>query len=346
MFFGAAPHSVLYFVVAFIIVLGFIGAAAWLARLLGPGRLGGGGMRGRHPRLAVMEYANLDGRRRLILVRRDNVEHLVMVGGPTDIVVEPSIMRAAAPRDAAVTRAHAAIDTLPRPIPPPESAGHGSGHGSGHGGHGPEHGSLPLPPEPAAAAAPRRPRNGSWPEEQASWPLQPQAEVPPVPTRAQRETLAALADELSSRPLAAHIRPQANPRPLSTEQRPQSPAPAVQPGSPEAAADADRSLAEMAHRLEAALRKSTAKTGGREARTPATPSRASPPPDEPAKAEAAPEAPEPPASPAPSPPLARNPRNSQARPRTDGKPPNPGQTLYDSLEQEMASLLGRPSGKT
>ena len=27
-------------------------------------------------------------------------------------------------------------------------------------------------------------------------------------------------------------------------------------------------------------------------------------------------------------------------------PPTPGKNLYDNLEQEMASLLGRPSGKT
>ena len=33
-------------------------------------------------------------------------------------------------------------------------------------------------------------------------------------------------------------------------------------------------------------------------------------------------------------------------PRPDAKPPGPGKALYDSLEQEMASLLGRPAGKT
>jgi hypothetical protein len=38
----------------------------------------------------------VDGRRHLILIRRDNVEHLLMIGGPTDVVVEPSIVHAAA----------------------------------------------------------------------------------------------------------------------------------------------------------------------------------------------------------------------------------------------------------
>lgn len=42
-------------------------------------------------RLAVMEQANIDGRRRLILIRRDNVEHLIMTGGPVDLVVESGI---------------------------------------------------------------------------------------------------------------------------------------------------------------------------------------------------------------------------------------------------------------
>ena len=51
-------------------------------------------MRGRQPRLAVIEYATVDARRRLLLVRRDNVEHLMMIGGPTDVVVEANIVRA------------------------------------------------------------------------------------------------------------------------------------------------------------------------------------------------------------------------------------------------------------
>ena len=38
--------------------------------------------RGRMPRLAVIDAAAVDGRRRLVLVRRDNVEHLLMIGGP------------------------------------------------------------------------------------------------------------------------------------------------------------------------------------------------------------------------------------------------------------------------
>lgn len=43
------------------------------------------------PRIGVVESANVDGRRRLLLVRRDDVEHLIMTGGPVDVVLETGI---------------------------------------------------------------------------------------------------------------------------------------------------------------------------------------------------------------------------------------------------------------
>ena len=48
------------------------------------------------PRLAVMEQASVDRNRRLVLIRRDDVEHLIMTGGPVDVVIETGI---AAPRE-------------------------------------------------------------------------------------------------------------------------------------------------------------------------------------------------------------------------------------------------------
>ena len=36
----------------------------------------------------MIDAATVDGRRRLILIRRDNTEHLMMIGGPTDVVIE------------------------------------------------------------------------------------------------------------------------------------------------------------------------------------------------------------------------------------------------------------------
>ena len=47
------------------------------------------------PRLSVSEQATVDGRRKLLLIRRDDVEHLIMTGGPVDMVIETNI---AAPR--------------------------------------------------------------------------------------------------------------------------------------------------------------------------------------------------------------------------------------------------------
>src|SRR5215468_2533953 len=47
-------------------------------------------------RLAVVDATAVDGQRRLVLIRRDNVEHLLMIGGRADIVVEPYIVRATA----------------------------------------------------------------------------------------------------------------------------------------------------------------------------------------------------------------------------------------------------------
>jgi hypothetical protein len=42
-------------------------------------------------RLEVVDQANVDSRRKLVLIRRDGVEHLVMTGGPVDVVIETGI---------------------------------------------------------------------------------------------------------------------------------------------------------------------------------------------------------------------------------------------------------------
>lgn len=111
----------LTFILAFIVVLALIGLAAWLVRRFATNRLGANTQRGRMPRLAVIDAAAVDGRRRLVLVRRDNVEHLLMIGGPTDIVVEPNIVRAAPSRDQLPQRAGNA-EPPPRLAPLPEPA--------------------------------------------------------------------------------------------------------------------------------------------------------------------------------------------------------------------------------
>ena len=49
------------------------------------------GGRNRKTRLAVMDATAVDSHRRLVLVRRDDIEHLFLIGGPTDVVVERDI---------------------------------------------------------------------------------------------------------------------------------------------------------------------------------------------------------------------------------------------------------------
>lgn len=78
--------------------------------------------RNRQPRLSVTDAAVVDDKRRLVLVRRDHVEHLVMIGGPSDIVIEQNIQRAAAHPPAnqipnQIAAAHPA-PTAPHPVQP------------------------------------------------------------------------------------------------------------------------------------------------------------------------------------------------------------------------------------
>jgi flagellar protein FliO/FliZ len=52
---------------------------------------GPGFMRPRDKRLGVVETASVDAKRKLFLLRRDDVEHLVMIGGPIDMLIEMGI---------------------------------------------------------------------------------------------------------------------------------------------------------------------------------------------------------------------------------------------------------------
>jgi flagellar protein FliO/FliZ len=83
------------FAIGVVVVLVLIFLATWVFRRSGRGGVSGSSARGRQPRLAVIDAAAVDARRRLVLIRRDNVEHLILIGGPSDVVVEPNIVRAA-----------------------------------------------------------------------------------------------------------------------------------------------------------------------------------------------------------------------------------------------------------
>ena len=81
--------SLLRFALALVAVLGLIGVVAVVARRLGLVSVAGLN-RGGH-RLKVVEVAMVDGRRRLVLVRRDDSEHLLLLGANGEIVVEAGI---------------------------------------------------------------------------------------------------------------------------------------------------------------------------------------------------------------------------------------------------------------
>ena len=325
---------------AFIVVFGLLALALWLVRRFSGERAGNPAARGRQPRLAVIDAASVDARRRLVLIRRDNVEHLLIIGGPTDVVIEQNIMRAAATtREAPPARPPAATEPPPRAVP--------LGEGS----------MWPLQPEPSprletprAEPAPRPQRPPASIDESMQWPEPdhaPQPQAPPLPPRERRarapDPLAGLAEDLGRSPAPADAAPVDQPgRPPEQAQRPPArriprpqPAPPASGGDAEVNSAADQNLAEMERRLEAAMRRPA---NGEEAR-PAAPALK----PVPAAAEG-----EKDRTPAP-PNLLRNDKVRPLRPdapavRSEGKPP-PQKSLYDSLEQEMASLLGRPGGK-
>ena len=317
--FGTELPLAAKFFIAFAIVLALIGLTAWLVRRFGANRLGGSA-RGRQPRLAVIDAATVDGRRRLVLIRRDNIEHLLMIGGPTDLVVEPNIVRAVGAREPA--RGAMAAET------------------------------------PAAATR-------QTPTIENGWPLQPLNE--PTPARAYRQTateepwlapepgararppesLTGLAAELSTRltppePHAPPVRSEPAPRVSAVPPPPPEPAAPVQ--------QTDHNLAEMAQQLEAALRRAPLPEG----RPPVTdPLAQATPPRAPAREFKPRVEPKFDAKAFESKPEAR--AESKFEPKFDLKPepahepktdrPEPGKTAYADLEEEMASLLGRPPGK-
>ena len=76
----------------------------------------------RGQRLGISEYHEIDKSRRLVLIRRDNVEHLIMIGGPEDLLVESGITASGmaasyAPFPASTIEAMAAPPVRPAPRP-------------------------------------------------------------------------------------------------------------------------------------------------------------------------------------------------------------------------------------
>jgi len=319
--------STITFFFAFVAVLALIGGAAWLVRRFANNRLGANTSRGRMPRLAVIDAAAVDGRRRLVLVRRDNIEHLIMIGGPADVVVETNIVRAMPARDQIPLRPGAAEP--PRIAPLPDTAFEVE----------PARIEMFDHAEPAMPEPPPRPQRPSFADE-----ARRRAPMPPPPPPMERsDPLAGFAPE-SPMPMGGRAEPRAEPlpprmprgepmprseaiprsergepmmpRPSRPAEPPKAPPPVREraaappppppPPPPPAASSADQNLAEMAQRLEAALRRPS----GDNVAPPVQPEAPPAPPPRPSRIEA----------PAPAPP----------------------KTSFENLEDEMASLLGRP----
>jgi flagellar protein FliO/FliZ len=312
----------LTFFFAFVAVLALIGLAAWLVRRFAGNRLGANPNRGRMPRLAVIDAAAVDGRRRLVLVRRDNVEHLLMIGGPTDIVVEPNIVRAIPGRDQMPQRPGVGAEPPPRIAPLPDA---GWANGDGQRTDAFDHAEPQMPEPPPRPARPSfadeaRRREQAPPERrERSEPLRgdPLAGFAPEPLAGRPEPRPELRGEpmpsrVTSRNEPAMARP---PRPSEAPTAPPVRAPERAAAPPPASMSAaDQNLAEMAQRLEAALRRPAGDTG--EPRVGAPPVAPEPPPGRAASR----------SEPSIAPPVA-------------APPPKSG---FENLEDEMASLLGRP----
>lgn len=87
-------------------VIVLIVLVAWLLKMLSG--LSGNAVRGRNRRLSVIDTLAVDQKRQLVIIRRDNVEHLILVGGPQDLLVESGI---------AVEETPAAAQPSRRPLP-------------------------------------------------------------------------------------------------------------------------------------------------------------------------------------------------------------------------------------
>ena len=191
---------------------------------------------------------------------------------------------------------------------------------------------------------------------EGSWPLQPSSEPTPAPRpyRSSATEEPWLAPEPAARPrpadsltgmaaeLSARLTPPEVAAPAARGEPAPRPgiAPVVPPPEPVAPPQTDHNLAEMAQQLEAALRR----TPVPESRTPVTDALATPPvANPPAKA-----APLREFKPRLEPKFEPK-RETKVEPPVEPKPEPaaaPAKKAFDNLEEEMASLLGRPPGKT
>ncbi len=185
----------------------------YIFRLLFGRRLRSPGGRNRARRLDVVDVYDLDRERQLVIVRRDNIEHLLLIGGPNDILVEATINRL----EGAVSRgpeqrpgAPAAANwpagpsapprELEAPLPKPAAAG---------AVNLPPDLFAPAPTRPAAPPPPPPPPAGprvSSPAAQPQRPAPPRSPTPPFLARAQQRLAPARAGASKQRPRRRRLR--------------------------------------------------------------------------------------------------------------------------------------------
>lgn len=87
------PESIswLRVIVAFAVVFGLLGLLGYALKYVSLRGIKLPGMKMRDQRLQIIESLPLDVRRRLVIVRRDDVEHLLLLGANQDIVVESDL---------------------------------------------------------------------------------------------------------------------------------------------------------------------------------------------------------------------------------------------------------------
>jgi len=335
-----APPAIDY-LIAFVVIFVLLALAALVLRRLTGGRLALPGQergRTRQPRLGVVDVYDLDRQRQLILLRRDNVEHLLLIGGPNDVVIETNIVRVAGARlpapagEATLERIEPAPErigeaTAAQPIEPtrpaaPVAARLGAvpaGPPNGGAEARPARGARPPAPSARVEPALKPDTVALAPEPGAAGPeLQGEKELEPGALgQAQARALTAPGPAPARRapqpPPAARLRPvEAEPRPAPA--RPAAPTPALHPAPSEPAAADAAVLTDMARQLEEALRQPRPAQKASEATAPAQDEPFAPPAPAPGPP---PQASAPPSAPLPSP------HPAQPRPAERPVPPKP-----------------------
>lgn len=209
-------------------------AVALYRAILGRRIRGAAGGRARQPRLGVVDAYELDRQRQLVLIRRDNVEHLVMIGGPNDILIESTISRVSVPQDARAQKDFAAADAAVEPpapmMTPPVIAVAPAAPSAAPQPVAPPAPAVPVPPPPPAAPSvvpPPAAPQGAAPVVAPPPAARPGPFVPPPPPQPRPLTPRPLTPSTVSR---AGPTLQPRPEPGKTEpSKPEPPKPAPAP---------------------------------------------------------------------------------------------------------------------